>query len=73
MKSVRRVLFAQHDVILNPPLTRLDILSCRNLLSSFNPPLQQRLLSLFQYGDFPTAPHKVSQIVSRRHSHGSAA
>lgn len=43
------VLFAQHDVILDPPFTRLDILSCRNLLIYFGPPLQQRLMPLFHY------------------------
>jgi two-component system, chemotaxis family, CheB/CheR fusion protein len=29
------VLFAQHDVILDPPFTRLDMLSCRNLMIYF--------------------------------------
>jgi two-component system, chemotaxis family, CheB/CheR fusion protein len=43
------ILFAQHDVILDPPFTRLDILSCRNLMIYFNAPLQQRLLPLFHY------------------------
>jgi two-component system CheB/CheR fusion protein len=43
------VLFAQHDVTLDPPFTRLDILSCRNLLIYFNAALQQRVLPLFHY------------------------
>jgi two-component system CheB/CheR fusion protein len=43
------ILFAQHDVILDPPFTRLDILSCRNLMIYFNAVLQQRLLPLFHY------------------------
>lgn len=43
------VLFAQHDVILDPPFTRLDILSCRNVLIYFNSVLQQRLIPLFHY------------------------
>lgn len=43
------ILFAQHDVILDPPFTRLDILSCRNLMIYFNAALQQRLLPLFHY------------------------
>jgi two-component system CheB/CheR fusion protein len=43
------ILFAQHDVILDPPFTRLDILSCRNLMIYFNATLQQRLLPLFHY------------------------
>jgi two-component system CheB/CheR fusion protein len=49
-KSIRQmILFAQHDVILDPPFTRLDILACRNLMIYFNAALQQRLLSLFHY------------------------
>src|SRR6202166_391362 len=40
------ILFAQHDVILDPPFTRLDILSCRNLMIYFNAALQHRLLPL---------------------------
>lgn len=49
-KPIRdRVLFAQHDVILDPPFTRLDLLSCRNLMIYFNAALQRRLLPLFAY------------------------
>ena len=49
-KEIRQmVLFAQHDVILDPPFTRLDFLSCRNLMIYFNAALQQRLLPLFHY------------------------
>jgi two-component system CheB/CheR fusion protein len=43
------VLFAHHDVIMDPPFTRLDLLSCRNLLIYFNATLQKRLLPLFHY------------------------
>ncbi len=49
-KQVREmVLFAQHDVILDPPFTRLDVLACRNLLIYFNAALQRRLMPLFRY------------------------
>ena len=49
-KQIREmVLFAQHDVILDPPFTRLDLLSCRNLMIYFNATLQQRLMPLFSY------------------------
>ncbi|HEX5685812.1 MAG TPA: chemotaxis protein CheB [Ideonella sp.] len=47
------VLFAQHDVILDPPFTRLDILSCRNLMIYFSASLQQRLVPLFHYSLTP--------------------
>jgi len=43
------VLFAQHDVILDPPFTKLDLLSCRNLMIYFEAALQRRLLPLFNY------------------------
>jgi len=43
------VLFAQHDLIMDPPFTRLDLLSCRNLFIYFNATLQKRLLPLFHY------------------------
>jgi two-component system CheB/CheR fusion protein len=47
------VLFAQHDLIMDPPFTRLDLLLCRNVLIYFNARLQQRLLPLFHYSLLP--------------------
>ena len=43
------VLFAQHDVSMDPPFTRLDIVSCRNLMIYFGAALQRRLVPLFHY------------------------
>jgi len=49
-KRIRdRVLFAQHDVVLDPPFTRLDLLSCRNVMIYFDAALQRRLVPLFHY------------------------
>jgi two-component system, chemotaxis family, CheB/CheR fusion protein len=49
-KSVRDlIVFATHDIISDPPFTRVDLLSCRNLLIYLTPDLQQRLVRLFQY------------------------
>jgi two-component system, chemotaxis family, CheB/CheR fusion protein len=49
-KSIRdMVLFAQHDVVLDPPFTRLDLVVCRNLLIYFAPELQRKLIPLFHY------------------------
>ncbi len=49
-KQIREmVLFAQHDVILDPPFTKVDLLSCRNLMIYFNAGLQRRLMPLFSY------------------------
>ena len=47
------VLFAHHDLIMDPPFTRLDLLLCRNLLIYFNATLQKRLLPLFHYSLAP--------------------
>ncbi len=50
-KRIREmVLFAQHDVILDPPFTKLDMVCCRNLMIYFSAPLQRRLVPLFHYG-----------------------
>ena len=49
-KPIREmVLFARHDVILDPPFTKLDLLFCRNLMIYFDATLQRRLLPLFHY------------------------
>ncbi len=49
-KSIRdMVIFAQHDVILDPPFTKLDFITCRNLLIYFDAALQRKLLPLFHY------------------------
>lgn len=47
------ILFSQHDVIFDPPFTRLDLLICRNLLIYFDPILQRNLLPLFHYSLLP--------------------
>jgi two-component system CheB/CheR fusion protein len=43
------VMFARHDVIVDPPFTQLDLLLCRNLLIYFNTTLQRRLIPLFHF------------------------
>ena len=43
------VVFATQNVLADPPFTKLDLVSCRNLLIYLNPAAQQRLLSLFHY------------------------
>jgi two-component system, chemotaxis family, CheB/CheR fusion protein len=49
-KEIRNmIIFAQQNVIADPPFTKLDILCCRNLLIYLNAKLQQRLIPLFHY------------------------
>ncbi len=43
------ITFAPQNIINDPPFTRLDILSCRNLLIYFSADLQEKLLPLFHY------------------------
>jgi hypothetical protein len=43
------VVFAQHNVLADPPFTRLDVVACRNLLIYLDPNAQQQLLTLFHY------------------------
>jgi two-component system CheB/CheR fusion protein len=44
-----RIVFAQQNVIKDPPFTKLDLLSCRNLMIYLNAELQKRLLPIFHY------------------------
>ncbi len=49
-KDVRdMVVFAVQSVIKDPPFTRLDLLSCRNLMIYLEPELQHRLIPTFHY------------------------
>jgi len=43
------VVFAQHNIIMHPPFTKIDILTCRNLLIYLEPELQKKLLGVFYY------------------------
>jgi two-component system CheB/CheR fusion protein len=43
------IVFAQHNILMHPPFTKIDILSCRNLLIYLEPELQKKLLNLFFY------------------------
>lgn len=48
--SIRElVVFATHDLIKDPPFTKLDILFCRNVLIYMESDLQRKLMSLFYY------------------------
>ncbi|WP_413915468.1 chemotaxis protein CheB [Candidatus Skiveiella danica] len=49
-KSIRDMLvFSEQDVIKDPPFSRLDLISCRNLLIYLDVELQKRLIPLFHY------------------------
>ncbi len=49
-KEIREmVVFATQNVIKDPPFTKLDLLSCRNLMIYLEPELQLRLIHAFHY------------------------
>jgi two-component system CheB/CheR fusion protein len=49
-KTIRDMLiFSEHDLIKDPPFSKLDLISCRNLLIYMGPELQKRLLPMFHY------------------------
>ena len=47
------VTFAQQSLIMDPPFTKLDILSCRNLLIYLAQEMQKKLIPLFHYSLSP--------------------
>ena len=49
-KTIREtVIFAQHNVISDPPFTRMDLISCRNLLIYLDSELQKQIIPIFHY------------------------
>ncbi len=49
-KEIREmVIFAPQNLIMDPPFTKLDLLSCRNLLIYLSPEVQKKLMPLFHY------------------------
>jgi two-component system CheB/CheR fusion protein len=49
-KEIREmVLYAVQDLTRDPPFTKLDLISCRNLLIYMNAPIQKKLLPLFHF------------------------
>jgi two-component system CheB/CheR fusion protein len=54
-KVVRELcIFARQNLISDPPFSRLDIISCRNVLIYFGAALQRKILPMFHYGLRPT-------------------
>ena len=43
------VVFAEQNVLAQPPFSRLDLICCRNLLIYLEPDAQRRVLAVFQY------------------------
>jgi len=53
-KSLRECcIFSRHDLLRDPPFSRLDLLSCQNVLIYLQPDVQQKLLQIFHYALLP--------------------
>ncbi|MGH8567021.1 MAG: CheR family methyltransferase, partial [Gammaproteobacteria bacterium] len=49
-KDIREaVVFAEQNIVSDPPFSKLDLISCRNLLIYLEPEVQQKILSLFHF------------------------
>jgi two-component system CheB/CheR fusion protein len=49
-KQIREcVIFALHDIVKDPPFSRLDLISCRNVLIYMDQALQKKILPVFHY------------------------
>jgi two-component system CheB/CheR fusion protein len=54
IKAVReKILFAMHNVLRDPPFSRLDLVSCRNLLIYLDRGVQRQVLEMFHYALYP--------------------
>ena len=54
-KSIRELcIFAHHNALTNPPFSRMDLVSCRNVLIYMESDLQRRLLALMHYALKPS-------------------
>lgn len=50
IKEIRELcVFSTHNVGKDPPFSKLDLISCRNVLIYFGPALQDRVLRIFHY------------------------
>ena len=46
----RMIVFAPHNVIRDAPFTKIDLISCRNMLIYLQTPIQRKVLALFHFG-----------------------
>jgi two-component system CheB/CheR fusion protein len=49
------IVFARHNLLADPPFTRIDLVTCRNTLIYFKAPAQDRVLRHFEYALGPGA------------------
>jgi len=53
-ETIRKmIIFASHNLLSDPPFSKIDLLVCRNLFIYFKPEVQTRMLSMFYYSINP--------------------
>ncbi|RDC63195.1 CheR family methyltransferase [Adhaeribacter pallidiroseus] len=45
----KMVIFSHHNIISDPPFSKMDLVSCRNMLIYLNPQLQKKIITKFHY------------------------
>ncbi len=69
-KAVRELcVFSRHNMATDPPFSRIDLVSCRNVLIYMDPGLQKRVMPLLHYA---LNPHGVLFLGSSENVGGSA-
>jgi len=63
------VLFAQHSILKDPPFSKLDLVSCRNLLIYLNRELQSQVLNTVHYALNPDGFLMLGSSESAEHPH----
>ena len=69
-KSLREmVVFARQNLIADPPFSRMDLISCRNLLIYLEPSLQKKAIPTFHYALKPRRVPAAGRVGIRRRLH----
>lgn len=52
-KLRRMVIYAQQNIIKDPPFSKIDLITCRNMLIYLNQEMQRKIISMFYYSLVP--------------------
>lgn len=76
---LRMLIWSEHNMVEQPPFSRMDLISCRNVLIYFQKRLQDRVLALFQFalgangvlflGSSETIPANTNAFAAIDHKH----
>ena len=70
-KTIRDIcVFARQNLIKDPPFSRLDLISCRNVLIYFGPVLQKMVIPIFHFALKPSGFLLLGQIRGPGRLHG---